>query len=32
MTRLFPHLGGYYNVLDEENKKRSSLFVIAALI
>ena len=32
MTRLFPHLGGYYNVPDEENKKRSSLFVIAALI
>ena len=32
MTRPFPHLGGYYDVPDEEKKKRSSLFVIAALI
>ena len=32
MTRPFPHLGGYYDVPDEEKKKRSSLFVIVALI
>ena len=31
-NKAFPSLGGYYVVPDEENKKISSLFVIAALI